>query len=159
MDVLDSNKNEIHEVIKINHYRRFAALVGLKEKLYLFGGIRKTKSLAEMFDKKRNKWETLPNIPSPKEICYATLVGDLIFVFGHGNDLRGSEIFHVLDTNTNKWIDHDFPEMQKGIFFWSQHWKILTSLCQVEQMKIITLWATFSFWTQKRSNGPQWNPQ
>ena len=117
MDVLDLKKNEIHEVINMNHRRYCAAIVGLNEKLYFFGGYFDTQSLAKMFDLKTKKWETLPNIPSPKICCYATLVGDLIFVFGHGRDYSGSEIFHVLDTNTNKWIDHDFPEMQKRGFF------------------------------------------
>ena len=88
MDVLDLKKNGIHKVINMNHHRYYAALAGLKEKLYLFAGYH-TKSLAEMLDTKTNKWETLPNIPSPKHYCYATLVGDLLFVFGHDSALRG----------------------------------------------------------------------
>ena len=96
MEVLDFGK-KITETIRVKYNQYLSPILAFDDLLYLFGGLR-AERLAEKLNTTTNIWEKLPDIPSKKEICYATLIGYKIIVF---DAYSGSESFYMFDTKNS----------------------------------------------------------
>lgn len=61
--------------------RAAACVAALDGKLYLFGGARGgTVPQASAYDPGADRWETLPDLPAPREHCVAAALGDQIYI-------------------------------------------------------------------------------